>query len=67
MAFRAMRASSERSVEVSRSLEHRVGAGRGLRDRLDQVPVSSGFVQWAAVLNNLGAHGHVVAMMVALK
>src|SRR5258707_3991857 len=39
MAFRATLASTWPFIEVLRSLEHRVGVGRRLRDRLDHVPV----------------------------
>src|SRR5271169_2029577 len=39
MAFRATLASTRSFIEVLRSLEHRVGVGRRLRDRLDHVPV----------------------------
>src|SRR6266404_2899447 len=39
MAFRATRPSTRPLIEVLRSLEHRAGVGRGLRDRLDHVPV----------------------------
>ena len=37
--FRATLASSRLFIEVLRSLEHRVGVSRGLRDWLDHVPV----------------------------
>src|SRR5260370_4357833 len=37
--FRATLASTWLFIEVLRSLEHRVGVGRPLRDRLDHVPV----------------------------
>src|SRR5271169_6369304 len=39
MAFRATLASTRSFIEVLRSLEHRVGVGRRLWDRLDHVPV----------------------------
>src|SRR6266403_6308231 len=39
MAFRTTLASTRPFIEVLRSLEHRIGVGRGLRDRLDHVPV----------------------------
>src|SRR3984893_2824563 len=39
MAFRATPASASSFIAVLRSLEHRVGVGRRLRDRLDHVPV----------------------------
>ena len=39
VAFRATLASTWPFIEVLRSLEHRVGVGRRLRDRLDHVPV----------------------------
>src|ERR1700730_9004788 len=39
MAYRATLASPWSFVEVLRSLEHRVGVGRRLRDGLDHVPV----------------------------
>src|SRR5260370_35092080 len=39
MAFRATLASTWPFIEVLPSLEHRVGVGRRLRDRLDHVPV----------------------------
>src|SRR5882757_6242568 len=39
MAFRATLASTRPFIEVLRSLEHRVAVSRGLRDRLDHVPV----------------------------
>src|SRR6266403_4116307 len=39
MAFRATRPSTRPLIEVLSSLEHRVGVSRGLRDRLDHVPV----------------------------
>ena len=39
MAFRTTLASERPFIEALRSLEHRVGVSRGLRDRLDHVPV----------------------------
>src|ERR1700730_11641079 len=38
-AFRATLASTRPFIEALRSLEHHVGVSRGLRDRLDHVPV----------------------------
>src|ERR1700730_4167678 len=69
MAFRATLACTRRPfIEALRSLEHRVGVSRGLRDRLDHVPVLDDLAAFQAedVHHRLSAGiiGQAVAMTV---